>query len=133
MTLSTKRSFAGSYTVVQTKGFTCGVSSLKGWFYKGTIAVMRADTNGEIVKYPIVAKAWFLGPTRERRDWMHDYIANALDELGNKTAKNIITGAEEPHGLYYAMHGTFSVAKARGLISKYIIDERLRISRRPTH
>jgi hypothetical protein len=90
---------------------------------------MRVDANGEIVKHPIVAKAWFPGPTRERRDWMHDYIANALDELGNKTAKNIISGAEEPHGLYYAMHGTFSVAKAQGLISKYIIDERLRIGR----
>jgi len=129
MTLSTKRTFAGSYTVLRTKGFTCGVSSLKGWFGQGTIAIMRADANGEIVKYPIVAEAWFPGPTKERRDWMHDYIANALDELGNKTRENIFSGSEEPFGLYYALEGTFSVAKGQGRISKYIIDDRLRIGK----
>jgi hypothetical protein len=65
-------------------------------------------------------------PTKERRDWMHDYIANALDELGNKTVQ-IYPGREEPTGLYYALDGTFSTAKVQGLISKYTIDERLRI------
>ena len=127
MTLSTKRTFVGSYTVVRTKGFTCGVSSLKGWFGRGTIVVMRVDdVTGEIVKWPPVAKAWFRGSTRERRDWMHDYIAKALDDLGDKTVENIF-GIDKPMGLYYAMEGTFSVAKARGLISKYTLDERLRI------
>jgi hypothetical protein len=107
----------------------CRVVLDSGQLILAHIAVMRADANGEIVKWPIVAKAWFRGPTKERRDWMHDYIANVLVELGNKTTENILSGSEEPMGLYYAMEGTFSVAKARGLISKYIIDERLRIGR----
>lgn len=90
---------------------------------------MRADAAGEIVKWPPVGKASFWGPTRERRDWMHDYIAKGLDDLGSSTANNMF-GVEEPIGLYYAMEGTFSVAKARGWISKYTLDERMRISSR---
>lgn len=52
-----KRTAVGAYTVIQTKSFTCGISTLRGLF-RGSIAVMKANTDGEIVKWPPVCKAY---------------------------------------------------------------------------
>src|SRR5690349_1452381 len=82
MTVSTKRTAVGSITVVRTKAFICGISSLPGLF-RGSVAVMRANADGEIVKWPLVGKAYFQrGMTKEQRDVVHDYISKGMDDLG---------------------------------------------------
>jgi len=117
VTLSTTRTQAGSYTVIRTKSFICGISSLRGLF-GGTLGVMRANASGEIVKWPLVAKARLRrGLTKEQRDAIHDHIAKGLDDLGGKEVVGL-------HRLANAIEATFSVAKARGQISRYDIDKR---------
>jgi len=123
VTLSTTRTHAGSYTVVRTKSFICGISSLPGIF-GGTLAVMRANASGEIVKWPLVAKARLhRGMTKEQRDAIHDHVAKGLDELGGKGMIDFL-GRQQPISLANALEGTLSVAKARGQISRYDIDNR---------
>jgi hypothetical protein len=85
---------------------------------------MRADADGKIVKWPIVGKGNFrFGMTKEKRDAIHDHISKLMEEVGNEVVTT-------PFGRQFidlpnAMESVFSVAKARGLISKYIIDTRV--------
>jgi hypothetical protein len=125
VTVSITRTHAGSYTVIGTKSFTCGVSSLPGLF-GGTLAVMRANAEGEIVKWPLVAKARLRrGMTKEQRDAVHDDIAKGLDELGTQEIEDFL-GRKQPISLPNAIEGTFSVAKAQGQISSYDINKQTR-------
>src|SRR5260370_33176719 len=48
---SNKRTAAGSIGVLRTNSFICCVSTLPG-FLGGTIAIMKSNTDGEIVKWP---------------------------------------------------------------------------------
>jgi hypothetical protein len=85
---------------------------------------MRADANGEIVKWPLVAKARLRrGMTKEQRDAVHDHIAKILDGLGENETDDFL-GGKQPISLANALEGTFSTAKARGQISGYDIDKR---------
>jgi len=122
VTLSTTRTSAGSYTVIQTKSFICGISSLPGLF-GGTLAVMRANAHGEIVKWPLIAKARLRrGLTREQRDAIHDRVAKGLSELGEKEIFDL--SLQLPNSLPNALEAILSVTKGRGLLSSYDIDMR---------
>ena len=84
---------------------------------------MRANASGEIVKWPLVAKARLRrGMTKEQRDEIHDRIAKLLDELGEKEVAGL--QLPTPTRLANAIEATFSVAKARGQISSYDVDMR---------
>jgi hypothetical protein len=76
--------------------------------------------------------------TKEKRDEIHDRIAKGIDELGEKEVAGLkevadLLGEKEVAGLQlptpirrlaYAIEATFWVAKARGQISSYVVDER---------
>ncbi len=117
------KSLAGSYTVLRNKSFICAISTLPG-LWRGTVAIMRANADGEIVKWPPVGKAYFKrGMTREQRDAAHDYISGLLDEVGENGADDFLGGSEQL-SLVNAMEGVFSIVKTRGVISRYVIDDR---------
>jgi hypothetical protein len=109
MIISNVQSPFGKVAKIQTDAFSCSVSTLQGWF-KGSTAVMANKPDGSLNKFP-VAKAYLKRSlSRADRDQIHDYIVNSLDELG-------VDGSFD---LNAAIEGTFSVAKARGLIQDYI-------------
>lgn len=119
-----KKTTFGSITVLQTNSFVCSISTLPGLF-RGTIAIMKANADGEIVNWPPVGKAYLArGMTREQRDAAHDYVAGLLDELGDNGVDDLSDIGSKQFCLANAMEGAFSVAKARGVVSKYIIDAR---------
>lgn len=118
-----KRSSVGSYTGIKTKSFTCAISTLPG-FFGGSIAVMRANKDDEIVKWPLVGKAWFRrGLTKEQRDTLHDHISTMMDEAGDSEPPAPSFFATQS-SLADAMDKVFPIAQAGGLISRYIIDRR---------
>jgi hypothetical protein len=106
-----ERTAVGWIGAVETESFVCYVSTLPG-FFRGTIAIFRANPDGQR-KSPPVAKAYLArGLTSEQREQVHNYIMALLDEVGEKR-----TGA---HALASTIEGVFTVAKARGMITKYI-------------
>jgi hypothetical protein len=71
---------------------------------------MAHKADGSVNRTPL-AKAYLKRSlSRADRDKVHDYIVNSLDGLG-------VNGSFD---LNAAIEGTFSVAKARGLILEYI-------------
>ena len=122
MIVEETRTAVGYYTVLQTKSFACGVSTLPG-ILGGSMAVMQANPDGTIKKWPPVAKAFFrFGSNREERDNIHRYVVGLLDQIGD--APNEVEGGRLM--LTAALEGVFTVAKARGFIKKYLIDTRHR-------
>lgn len=112
MIASNKRTSAGSVGVLRTNSYVCCVSTLPG-FFRGTIAIFKANANGEIVKWPPVGKAYLgRGTTRQQRNEIHDYVLGLLDDVGDNGAGQTSLGS--------AMEGVFQVAKAQGIITKYI-------------
>jgi hypothetical protein len=108
-----ERTAVGSIGVIETESFVCYVSTSPG-FLRGTIAIFSAKPDGQR-KSPPVAKAYLArGLTGEQREQVHNYIMAQLDEVGEKR-----TGA---HGLASTIEGVFTVAKAQGMITKYIIN-----------
>lgn len=47
-----------------------------------------------------------------------------MDEMGEKEVDGYLGIGFKPFSVASAMEGVFSIAKARGLISRYIIDKR---------
>jgi hypothetical protein len=85
------------------------VSTAPGLF-KGSTLIMSVRPDGTVQRLPL-AKAYLKRSlSKAERNEVHDYLVGSLDQLGNG---NI--------GLVYAVEGTFSIAKARGLILDYII------------
>ena len=124
MIVEETRTVVGYYTVLETKSFACGVSTLPG-ILGGSMAVMQANPDGTIKKWPPIAKAYFhFWSNRKKRDYIHRYVVKLLEQIGDAPPDPDIEGGRLT--LKYALEGVFTVAKASGFIRKYIIDPRAR-------
>jgi hypothetical protein len=108
MIISNERSKYGKYATVQTETFGCVISTAPGLF-KGSTLVMALKPDGSVDRMPLGKAYLKRSLSRADRDQFHDYIVHMLDELGGTKVD-----------LSAAVEGTFSVAKARGLIVDYI-------------
>ena len=124
MIVYNNRTNVGSYAQLDTKSFSCFVSTARGIFRGSTIVLMR--TPDGTAKLPPVAKA-YLKPlmTKDGRDRVHDYVLTILNEVGERPHEALTTYASgERQRLIYSVEGTFELAKARRYITSFILDKR---------